>query len=301
MPGSLQNRFSGHEEMPPPDAWSKISGRLDEEFSSADAILSARMENLTIAPPPVAINHILEVLHATDIEPAQPPAKVFPIIYKRFAIAVILAAVVAVGVMYIFSGRNAKSPFTKPANVAVTPKPVTSEDPSQPTSQKQPAAENDTNLNSKTLIASNQHTSHAPANERKKVYAGQDYSPPDLPESHSIPFEPVNALQPISVSAPLIRDSHGNIIMDLRLITKPGQPYVTVTGPNGNQTRISNKFLNCLSYINGNNSSGEMDDAANDCKEKFAEWRNKLLSEAAFIPAANNFFDIFELKEMIQD
>jgi hypothetical protein len=300
MPGSLQNRFTGHEEMPPPTVWNKISGRLDEEFSSSDSALSARMEKVSMPPPAAAFNNILSELRTTVDVPVQEPAKVIPIFYKRLAIAVILAAVMAVGAMYLFTGSNVKSTFTRPVSVTAGKKTVPAEDSSQPLLQ-QPVASTDANVKEKILIASNQRSPSSQLSERNNSNDDQDYLTAELTESHSTPLEPVNALQPISVSAPLIRDSRGNIIMDLRLLTKPGQPYVTVTGPNGNQTRISNKFLNCLSYINGNNNSAEMDDAANECKEKFAEWRNKLLSEAAFIPAANNFFDIFELKEMIQD
>jgi hypothetical protein len=87
--------------------------------------------------------------------------------------------------------------------------------------------------------------------------------------------------------------------MDLSVITRPGNPYITVTGPNGSQTRISNKFLPCLSYLN--NDHGIYNPEGMQWKERFQEWRNKLLSEGSFVPSASNFFDIFELKEMIQD
>ncbi len=107
--------------------------------------------------------------------------------------------------------------------------------------------------------------------------------------------------QPVSIPARLIRDANGNVIMDLNLITTPDAPYITVTGPNGSQTRISSKFLGFLRYLNGD----AQDDAANYdeiiWKEKFNSWREKLLNENSFIPAANNFFDIFEMKDIIQE
>ncbi len=111
----------------------------------------------------------------------------------------------------------------------------------------------------------------------------------------------VSASQRISIAAPPIRDASGKIIMDINVISSPHDPYIKVTSPNGNQTKISNKFLHCLSYLNGDFSSTEINYEGRQWKTRFQEWRDKLLNEAAFIPAANNFFDIFELKEMIQE
>jgi hypothetical protein len=72
-----------------------------------------------------------------------------------------------------------------------------------------------------------------------------------------------------------------------------------VTGPNGKQTRISSKFLSCLGYINSRSS--ENDARGSRCISKFDEWRERLIAEPGFIPTANNFFDIFELKDLVQD
>jgi len=44
-----------------------------------------------------------------------------------------------------------------------------------------------------------------------------------------------------------------------------------------------------------------MDSRGIHCKTQFEEWRNRILEQPAFIPTANNFFDIFELKDLIQE
>lgn len=106
---------------------------------------------------------------------------------------------------------------------------------------------------------------------------------------------------PVTVSAPPIRDEEGNLIMDIQVISDPGQPYIVVTSPNGDQTRISRKFLHYLSYLNGDYSYADMNSEGQQWKTRFEEWRNELLKEASFIPTANNFFDIFQLKELIED
>jgi hypothetical protein len=111
----------------------------------------------------------------------------------------------------------------------------------------------------------------------------------------------VSALQPVSISAPPIRDNKGNLILDMASISHPNDQYIVVTGPNGKQTRLSSKFLSCLGYMNTGSASSGLDARALRCKLQFEEWRNRLLSESAFIPTANNFFDIFELKDMLQE
>jgi hypothetical protein len=204
--------------------------------------------------------------------------------------------------MYLFTGDREKVPFNKASNKEIVktlpekPKPVL-ENPAEAR-----PSENDTSAE-KALIADNKLRRSASGSSRK-VYAQppsyENNSLPDIEQADMKELQPVSALQPISVSAPLLRDKRGNIIMDLGLISNPREPYIVVTGPNGKQTKISNKFLKCLSYINGS-SSADTDLEGMECKSRFEEWRNKLLSEAAFIPTANNFFDIFEMKEMIQD
>lgn len=300
MPGSLKNKLLRHEIMPPPSAWNSISRRLDEEFSTSDSSLSSKLDNTSLPPPPFVWENISAGLN----EPAEKPEKVIRFSFRRLAIAAVITGAIAVGALYFFTDKksNINSTFSPPndlaeksddrrndANASVNP-PVRNH-------------ESDTGSEEKVLLATN-----APKHgyTRKKVNHSlsgnrKEYISSDMEEADMSPLQTVSALPPIAVSAPPLRDAKGNIIMDLSLISEPNQPYITITGPNGNQTRISNKFLNCLSFINGNIKVSDMDADAIECKTRFEEWRKKILSEAAFIPAANNFFDIFELKEMIQD
>lgn len=299
MPGSLQNKLHRYEVVPPPSVWEKISGRLDEEFRQSDIEISSKLDGAAIPPPATAWENISSVLHQENLN--ERPARVIPLVYKRLALAVILAGVFAIGAMYLLTGDNTKAPFDKSDETVVERKKET--EPSQSVkpapSLKRSDSTPSVQLSSSTPVVAKRNGS---VNSRRTTYLAQSEPTVSNRMEQSHPeLQTVSALQPIAVSAPPIRDARGNIIMDVDLISSPDEPYIIVTSPNGNQTRISNKFLNCLKYINSNFSSSDMDAEGRQCKSRFEEWRRKLLSEATFIPAANNFFDIFELKEMIQD
>jgi hypothetical protein len=81
--------------------------------------------------------------------------------------------------------------------------------------------------------------------------------------------------------------------------------YIIVTGPNGEQTRISAKFEKFIPYLN---AGANKDEYLNPVffestmwKIVFDNWRSRLLSNASFAPSGGNFLDIFELKKLIEE
>lgn len=291
MEGSLQNKLLKHEIEPPPAVWEKLSIRLNEEFVPSDAVLSSRMENASVTPPFGAWENI-----AASINPQR--AKVIPLVYRRIAVAAAVAGLIAVSAVYFLNNNDTPTPANTVAvnnNAVVLPAPQIQR--SSPDTNTEP---------SKTLIASNRlgksaFTPTVSARSRNLTASEAPYLTYAELEMEPVPVQTVAALQPVEVEAPLIRDARGNIIMDLSVISKPNDPYITVTSPSGLQTRISNKFLHCLSYLNGNSSTSGISYEGQEWKTRFEEWRNKLLSEGAFVPAANNFFDIFELQALIEE
>jgi hypothetical protein len=285
MPGSLQNKLQQFEVTPPPSTWEKISERLDQEFVPGDAIISSNLENASVLPPAGIWNNISQNLHE-EFAPAEPvtaPARVVPLFYKRIAAAAVIIGLLAIGSFYFFSGNKIKQQEVvknTPANTPATRevKPLAIEvDPPSPVVTKAPG------------IAS--------FTAKRKITSGR--SQPEYAPLYEL--NTVSALQPVSISAPPLRDKKGNIILDIAMISNPDDEYIIVTGPNGKQTKISSKFLSCLGYINANINSNETDLKGIRCKAQFEEWRRRLLSEPAFIPTANNFFDIFELKDLLQE
>ncbi|HUR11334.1 MAG TPA: hypothetical protein VM012_08190, partial [Flavitalea sp.] len=114
----------------------------------------------------------------------------------------------------------------------------------------------------------------------------------------------VAAISPISISAPLIRDATGNVVLDKQLL-KAGSDdhYIKVTSPNGQQTRISDKFLEVLHYMNTQDNDNPLFENAErrQWKLRINEWKSKLLQQAGFFPSNNNFLGIMELKDLIED
>lgn len=300
MPGSLQNRFQRHEEKPPPAVWDKISRHLDEEFNASDSQLSMKLENAEATPPPGILNGILSALHdKTNV--AALTGKATPVLIRRIAAAAAVIVVIALAALYFIPSQTPQPALSNvvPATTDENPpqkadSPATTYTPSAST----PAARQ--TLKTRSPLPVRRSLSYAAAGRHAGVVQHEQISSTSLLETSPYTLETVIEEEYIAVSAPPIRDADGNIIMDMRLISDPGDPYITITSPNGNPTRISSKFLKCLSYIN-NLSAADGDRQAMECKERFDQWRSKLLTEAAFVPAANNFFDIFELKELLED
>jgi hypothetical protein len=289
MPGSFHKRLQAHEEIPPASVWNKISKRLDEEFTASDNILSAKLDDLSVAPPASAWSNI-----ATALE-GERPGKVIPL-FRRIAVAVIVAGVVALGALYFLNSNNMHVLRQQQAAIKRPPADTPSAVASAPDVQ--------TETHSRKIAMASapraKHVSYSPKSISRPPQAEELPAPEFTNEGHTPTLEPEQTLPDITVSAPPIKDKSGNIIMDLKLVSEPNQPYITVTSPSGNQTRLSNKFLNCLSYINDNSGVYE-DPQGAQCQSKFDRWREKLLTEAAFIPTATNFLDIFELKDILQD
>ena len=89
--------------------------------------------------------------------------------------------------------------------------------------------------------------------------------------------------------------------MDESLVTAPDENYIIVTSPNGEQTKISRKFLKMLSVMNTGPYNNLMNAENFQWKLRFEEWRSKLLQQATYIPTANNFLDIMDLKELLEE
>jgi hypothetical protein len=294
MSGSFQQKLQRHEETPPPTVWNKIAKQLDEEFLPSDSRLSSTLESASIDPPEAAWLNIASALHP------EKTGRLVAFPFKRIAVAAIVTGILVIGALFFFNnGTPDDSPRkTQMAVVPAQPAPDSSDIATAPL----PDVQGNTR-SSKIRVASPPVVRHAAYHPR--VAVRQAVTKPTFASfagEASLPtLQPQPTLPSITVSAPPIKDESGHIIMDLKLITEPDEQYITVTSPSGDQTRISNKFINCLSYINGNASAADIDARGAACQAQFDRWRKKLLSEAAFIPTASNFLDIFEFRDLIQD
>ncbi|MHA4847674.1 hypothetical protein ACX0G7_26140 [Flavitalea antarctica] len=308
----LSAKLTGFFQEPPTDLWSAINTRLPAMESDSDLQDPAVHSGWPAGDPAFADKAVSEhpAARPSEIryttEQGKPAKVIHAFNWRRLAAA---AAVIGISlsVLYYFASKsemaNQLSATTNPVKTKVAePKvnlpiegtepvviaPVTSMGMSTSKLFKKPAKSS-----MSVLTASAQQAS--PETEDPNVvmtYANVKAPDPVVSEKDIvIPNEP-------------IRDNNGNIIMDEKLVSAPDVNYVTVTGPNGEQTKISKKFLHALSYMNAVSDDDHLGIALQESsmwKWLFKEWRQKLLNQPTFIPSTTNFLDIMELKEILHE
>lgn len=312
----LSARLENTSIAPPAPAWEAISSALaaDTIYPAADA--ANTQEPVTTEyiaadkePATVAGEHVSPDLppSARKARPFAPPQKiparntpVLPLAVRRIAVAAVAAGLVALGAFYLFPGKT-NNPVTEQAPLVAGPGPE-EQLLIAPADEK---AENAPPATAPGAIAAAPETPPPTPHRSRRTNNPPPTPvfefPDDIEQANTLAVQTVSQMMPVTVSAPPIRDEQGNLIMDIHVISDPGQPYIVVTSPNGDQTKISRKFLHYLSYLNGDYPYTEMNSEGRQWRSRFEEWRNELLKEASFIPTANNFFDIFQLKELIED
>ncbi len=292
MPRTVQHILSNLEIAPPTGAWEQIASQLDAAYDPQESVIAQKLAGWETPPPSPSWSLIAAALDA-------PPAKIIRSPFRKLAVAAAIVAVAGIATWYFSNFRNNNN------NQAIA---INKEGPASNTDHigdiqtPPPVVATPTDSTNDLPKPNFLRPSSGKAMNGEQDYASQDagadYSSEDLNYSgaHTIPAQDI--APPVSVPAPPIRDASGNIVMDLKLLTSPGNNYVTVTGPNGEQTRISRKFLPMITYLNG---SFDNNDYNNTWKKRFREWRDKLLQQASFAPSGTNFLDIMELKELIEE
>ncbi len=305
MPANLHDKLFNLEVSPPAGSWEKISQQLDEEFDQADIRLSQKLSDATAIPP----DHVWDSIAAAI--PAKREAKrvamVIPMTWRRIAVAAILLGFVATVVIYLVNSG------TKTPDVTVALKPA------HPDSNKKVDPKHSETIIPKsplpapTVAIATPHTGRTietgiPVKGDNQVnqYAVSPSTnePVNLKYSHSGSIRSIKNYSPININGPSIRDNKGKIILDADLVTAPDDKnYVIVTAPNGEQTKISRKFLYLLSSLNEPDQQ-EYKDLPDwlraGWKKRFNQWREKI-QQSSFVPSAGNFLDVLEFNELIRE
>ncbi len=289
----LSAKMNGYEPAPPATAWDLIAARINN--NDPDAALSEKMHNYEVLPPAHTWNHIAATLDRT-------PKEKTPVIpFRRLMYAAAAAAVVAVLVIGAWQWLKKTAPATE--LVQNNPPPL---HPGSNPPDKQaplPATDKHTVQPIPPALVINEHPLKQPVKEKPSMAA-----PPAEAPAAAMRYAAVNVLpshpQTAAVTAPPILDANGNPVADIDVLMANSN-YLVVTGPNGQLTRISSKFGSLIRYLNG--SSGDTEEyldrvikESSIWKKRFQEWRNKI-SQSAYLPAAVNFLDIVELKELVQE
>lgn len=303
MPVDVQHILFNLEAAPPPGVWDIISARLDTEFDAGEIKIAERLYDWEAPPPSAAWDHIALALQLTPA-PQEAPAKVIRLPFRKVAIA---AAILAIVGFLTWNFLN-----SAPDNTIVqrTLAPTTDNNNADNDVQVQPSLP--------AIDASIRGRRRTTINVARRVNAAvtlsADYVRNTMPEADpmdDIRHAEIDGLRAQittlrnGIKAPLIKDASGNVIMDKSLIISRDNNYIIITCPNGEQTRISAKFLPVLTDLNATTDPAEYFDAVirenNIWKSRFSQWRAKLMQQASFAPTANNFLDIMALKELIEE
>ena len=289
-----------HLETPVPfAAWEKLGARLSDD--SQYAALSTKMNHFEASPPPQLWDQIAASLNETLTEPGivtSPVINIRKILYRALAAAVVIGLVL--GGWLITNNSNVTTDLVK-NNPTHLPVPAAHAEDKNTIPDNSSSAQADQST-VETLVPeapAAQHTNSHPAD------AGATASDGD----HILKYAVVNSIPafhegPIVISSAPILDANGLVIRDIDVLTTNSN-YIMVTGPNGQQTRISAKFASVIRYLNG--STGDTEEyidkvikESDTWKKRFQEWRSKI-SQSSFIPSSANFLDIIEFKELIQE
>ena len=304
----VQNKLLNYEMPPPEGIWKKITQRLDQEFDKSEIKLSQKIYDAILLPPSNAWEEINRKLDNNNAE--ENSGRVIPFNWKRMAIAASVIGIIGFGIFYYSTSQDSSNA----SQIAQEAQTVTNSD--KPTDIAGKVSDN--TIDGKNLIANNipqiatlfipkRAAANLVSSSSVALISNKDFFlDSEVQFVKKETFKTVDVTEKAIVSAPLIRDEDGKVIMDMNLLTTNASSYIAVTGPNGQQTRISIKFANVLSALN--NSGVEKEEyidflirQSTSWKKRFEEWRTKILQFGTFAPSGATFFDILELKELLKD
>ena len=284
MSDILKDKIGNYEVLPPEDVWRNIVSQLDE--SKIFQPLSEKMYAYEIEPPADAWSNIT----ATFNNEAKAPVRFLNALYIRVAAAAIVIGIILVSSLYLFNSNQGDKDNMVSSRQKLEPKVPGQQSTAIDPQMRQPSvAANFPSLPLKRSLRLSDHSTSKPSFRQsfrptRRALTAAAITPQFIDMSQE--------MNDIIVQGRLIRNERGDIIKNAHIITGDDE-YISVTGPNGQQTRISSKFADVLYYLNGNE---QVQNA--EWETKFKTWRNKIM-QTSFIPSSNNFLDILELKDFI--
>jgi hypothetical protein len=343
MATKIKHKLNNLEVQPPPGVWPEIAARLNAEFDADETPVAQKMFDLAVTPPTGLWSNIAaelnsaretdEVLAAkklTELSVA-PPATVWekiaaylsaqqPVAKKEGRVidlhssrkAIVAAAamvLLTVGAWYFLDKTNNTADTPEVASKTTT-SPANNKRLTTPGRTRAADTEIGESVTQKSIAALSASTDAGMLNNRynhRRVRRSAFYDYQPIATSYADDVQAVdftNANSP-DVEAPLIRDAKGQVILDKKLVTSPDDCYINVTSPNGEQTRISSKFLHIISTLNQEAEPQDYFDFMTQenslWKVRFSEWKEKFMKQASFVPTATSFTDILELKDLLME
>ena len=298
MASDLTYKLSNWQVSPPPGLWKQLRARLDEEYDVHETNLAMKLDDAAITPPSSVWENINAELQGT---PVNRRARLIAIPYRRFAVAAAFIGMIGFAAWYflMFGNSDADGPsVTASVSTSVAPKKTNQKPPEVKTTDRKVVTPFHP---SSTIVLNSVNIPVLRPVPVRRIPSPKKPASTNRLTAYSI--APVLPDRPIVIEAPPIRDEQGNIVMNTQLLKSGGDDrYIVVTSPNGQQTRISDKFLNVLQYLHAQDEDYIGPDIyqRHVWKQRILEWKNKLIHSAGFIPSNNNFLGIMDLKELVQ-
>lgn len=287
---TYKDKIISFEVQPPPVAWDYIS---EELIANKELLpISNKLFNYEVDPPLNAWSTII-----TSLKKEDRTTENFSIIKRKnrflsYTAAAAILGIIVVGIQYFNNVNVLKNQLTTSHTLITNYKKAQTEAPvvkSLPLISK-PDAEGIMEAPAVTTYKTNKNfTKNNKVLQNTKV---------------KISLFPSNELQ-IIIAAKPIRNANGIIIQNSEIVNNPGSKYISITGPNGQQTKISSKFLHMLLFINDDSDIDEVDGYFDKnflesliWKSRFQDWRNEIIN-TSFVPSSTNFMDILDFKDLI--
>lgn len=293
MSDEIKYKLYDYEVAPPPQVWDNLRQELNEINDLL--LVSHKLYDFEVNPPEASWQVIVADLNQVSAQPYQAPVKkINRRIFTMVAAATVLG-VILLGSLYLVNSISSKSRFSgiqpdSPGNNQnKTSKPLT----------VLPQRKDDNSISQQMNASISDHFSSKQKNKLSKD-TDKILRNTIIKNVRSFGSELGVIIQP-----KLIRNERGYIIQNLNLMNLGGNDYISITGPNGQQTKISAKFLNVLLYMNDDSNIEQFEGYFSKTfmesliwKSRFKEWRNKLI-QTSIIPSPDNFMDILAFKDLI--
>lgn len=291
MTENWQHRIKNFEQTPPQGVWESIAGKLDAENN-----LQSRLLDYEEAPPAFVWENINSQLSDEKQE-----AKIIPMHSNKNRKAVwgiaAAASVTAVVLLSVFYFNNKKTV----ANTSIAANTEVKKD-----------AGNNANLQNAPETTSKQEPVLIAETKQTKTQrsATKRITKAETPEQEiNVDYVKADEATPLAGPPELdqnkkLQNEQGEETNDIAMLNSPNS-YITITGPNGDQVKVSSKFANAINYINDKMPSSEeyIDKVIKEGKYwrgKFKAWRDKMIN-TTLTPNPTNFMDIIELSKLVKE
>ena len=284
MTENLQYRLYNASIEPPVDAWPKIAGQLDQ---TAQEHLAHTLQEAELEPPADAWKNIAAALDAD----ARPNVIHINRTWKKWAVAAVAASIIIIaGIIYLRPAQPAVDGTASTTEPQRDSNLITNTTPQSKKVSEQDKGQQQTQTSNTVVTVNN--------GPRMLAFTSNTTTPIRYAHVDGAGSGADNNNDNVRIEEAI--DQNPSIHPGAYISRKE---YLTVAAPNGQPAKISAKFTDAVGFIFNNEPTENLDMAIRSFswQQRFRNWSNKLMSNAAFIPAATNFLDIVELEELLKE